>query len=57
MDHTMESHTVDTLIQLIRTKEYILQGGRRERGSEWGTRVYPWQINVDVWQNQYNIVK
>ena len=22
-----------------------------------GTRVYPWWIHVDVWQNQYNIVK
>ena len=26
-------------------------------GSGWGTHVYPWQIHVDVWQNQYNIVK
>ena len=25
--------------------------------SGWGTRVYLWQIHVDVWQNQYNIVK
>ena len=24
---------------------------------KWGTRVHPWQIHVDVWQNQYNIVK
>ena len=23
----------------------------------WGTCVHPWWINVDVWQNQYNIVK
>ena len=22
-----------------------------------GTRVHPWQIHVDIWQNQYNIVK
>ena len=22
-----------------------------------GTRVHLWQIHVDVWQNQYNIVK
>ena len=22
-----------------------------------GTRVYLWQIRVDVWQNQYNTVK
>ena len=26
-------------------------------GSGWGTRVHPWRIHVDVWQNQYNIVK
>ena len=26
-------------------------------GSGWGTRVHPWWIHVDVWQNQYNIVK
>ena len=31
--------------------------GRREEGSGWGTRVYLWQILVDIWQNQYNIVK
>ena len=32
-------------------------GGRREEGSVWGTRVYLWWIHVDIWQNQYNIVK
>ena len=32
------------------------EGGGR-RGSGWGTCVHPWQIHVDVWQNQYNIVK
>ena len=26
-------------------------------GSGWGTHVYLWQIDLDVWQNQYNIVK
>ena len=32
--------------------------GREEGGvSGWGTRVHPWQMHVDVWQNQYNIVK
>ena len=31
------------------------EGGRT--GSGWGTRVHPWRIHVDVWQNQYNIVK
>ena len=29
----------------------------REEGSGWGTCVYLWWINVDIWQNQYNIVK
>ena len=32
-------------------------GGRREEGSGWGTRVYLWRIHVDIWKNQYNIVK
>ena len=35
----------------------MVQGGRREEGSGWGSRVYLWQIHVDTWQNQYNIVK
>ena len=35
----------------------MVQGGRREAGSGWGTHVNPWRIHVDVWQNQYNIVK
>ena len=35
----------------------MVWGGRRVRGSGWGTCVCPWQIHVDVWQNQYNIVK
>jgi len=26
-------------------------------GSGLGTRVHLWRIHVDVWQNQYNIVK
>ena len=26
-------------------------------GSGWGTHVHPWRIHVNVWQNQYNIVK
>ena len=32
---------------------------RRKVGGDsgWGTRVYPWWIHVNVWQNQYNIVK
>ena len=32
----------------------------REVEGDWeglGTRVHPWRIPVDVWQNQYNIIK
>ena len=29
----------------------------REEGSGWGTHVYLWRIHLDIWQNQYNIVK
>ena len=32
-------------------------GTGREEGSGWGTRVYLWQIHVDIWQNQFNSVK
>ena len=35
----------------------MVQGGRMEEGSGWGTCVYLWRIHVDIWQNQYNIVK
>ena len=35
----------------------MVWGRRREEGSGWGTRVYLWWIHVDIWQNQYNIVK
>ena len=35
----------------------MVPGGRREESSGWGTRVYLWRIHVDIWQNQYNIVK
>ena len=35
----------------------MVRGGRKEEGSGWETRVYLWRIHVDIWQNQYNIVK
>ena len=35
----------------------MVRAGRREEGSGWGTCVYLWRIHVDIWQNQYNIVK
>ena len=33
------------------------EGGGGGGGSGWVTRVHPWWIHVDVWRNQYNIVK
>ena len=35
----------------------MVWGRRWEGRSGWGTRVHPWRMHVDVWQNQYNIVK
>ena len=35
----------------------MIWGGRWEGGSGLGTHVHPWQIHVNVWQNQYSIVK
>ena len=35
----------------------MVWGGRREEGSGWGTHVYLWWIHLDIWQNQYNIIK
>ena len=36
---------------------WMVWGGRWEGGSGLGTRIHPWWLHVDVWQNQYNIVK
>ena len=33
------------------------EGGGREGGSCLGSHVHPWWIHVNVWQNQYSIVK
>ena len=35
----------------------MVQGERWEGGSGQGTGVHPWQIHVDVQQNQQNILK
>ena len=32
-------------------------GGKWKGASGWGTHVHPWWIHVNVWQNQYKIVK
>ena len=33
------------------------EGGGRREDSGWGTRGHLGRIHVDIWQNQYNIVK
>ena len=42
-------------------REYSRESRKSEltkhRIRELGTRVHSWRIHVDVWQNQYNIVK
>ena len=40
----------------LRRHRGMVRGGRKKGASGWETRVYLWQIHVDVWQNQYNIV-
>ena len=35
----------------------MVWGGRWEGGSGLGTHVHLWLIHVNVWQNQYSIVK
>ena len=40
-----------------RRSREMVWNGRWEGGSGLGTHVYPWQIHVNVWQNQYSIVK
>ena len=52
--------TVMDRIQIQRTRKKnrgMVWGGRREEGSGWGTHVCLWRIHLDIWQNQYNIVK
>ena len=41
----------------LRRTRGIVWGDSVEGGSGLGTCVYLWQIHIDVWQNQYNIVK
>ena len=49
------SFTLNRVIS-IKNKQKAGEGGGRG-GSGWGACVHPWWIHVDVWQNQYNIVK
>ena len=42
---------------IIRWPRGMAWGGTWEGGSGWETRVHLWWMHVDVWQNQYNIVK
>ena len=44
------------LVQWDDPERWCWEGGGRE-GSVLGTYVHLWQIRVDVWQNQYSIIK
>ena len=50
-------HDTGCLAGALGCPREMVQGGKWEGGSGWETHVYPWQIRVDVWQNQYNTVK
>ena len=50
-------HDTGCLGLVLGRRRGTVWGGTREKGSGWGTRVYLWQIHVDIWQNLYNIVK
>ena len=41
----------------LRRPRGMVWGGMREGDSGWGTCVCLWWIHIDVWQNQYNMVK
>jgi len=59
MKHVLSSRGADDnpVTSFLKNHTAELNTGKWEEGSGWGTCVYLWQIHVDVWQNQYNIVK
>ena len=57
MSEQAEMYTVILNTGKQRRPRGMVLGGTREGDSGWGTCVYLWWIYVDVWQNQYNIVK
>ena len=65
LDNTLEDKMIAVYYMEINSLYYMeikslrgmVWGGRWEGASGLGTRVHPWWIHVDVWQNQYNIVK
>jgi len=50
---------IHALVYCIGTGMTQRDGMGREVGgsSGWGIRVHLWWMHVDVWQNQYNILK
>ena len=62
LDHFAVQGTLDAGYRMLgagalRWPRGPVWGGQREGGSGLGTRVHLWRIHVDIWQNQYNIVK
>ena len=46
-----------SLRQHERLPEFPVLPGEESHKNSFQTRVYLWRIHVDIWQNQYNIVK
>ena len=40
-----------------RVTDFVFLGSKITADGDCSQRVHPWRIHVDVWQNQYNIVK
>ena len=47
----IDGETVETVA------DFIFLGSKITADGDCSHEIYPWQIHVDVWQNQYNIVK
>ena len=50
-------NSAHTILHLFCVLENLMIMGKEVGGSGWGTHVHSWRIQVNVWQNQYNIVK
>ena len=51
-----EQEPKQPVLHVLCLQRYMTLGGRWERGSGLGTYVHPWQIHVNVCQNQYTVV-
>ena len=47
----MKLGSCENLAQALGRPRGVEWGGRRDKGSGWGTHVYLWRIHFDIWQN------